>query len=70
MSAASAILPPRHAVRNPKYTKNFRFPKTPVTGRRYVDAWKMRDYSINFFYKAQPLSPLTKDYWARQKLTS
>src|SRR6185369_3520661 len=30
-SAASAIPPPRHVVRNPKYTKNFRFTKTPVT---------------------------------------
>ena len=35
-----------------------------------VGAWKMRGYSINFFYKGQPLSPPTKDYWARQELTS
>ena len=52
-SAASAIPPPRHVVRNPKYTKNSVSLKTPVASPRYVGAGKMRDYSMAFRSKLE-----------------
>ena len=68
-SAASAIPPPRHVVRNPNSSKPF--PLSPNHQYRNVNtgAWKMRDYSFKFFARIASIA-LIKDSSNRQELTS
>ena len=50
-SAASAIPPPRHVVRNPNSNKTLLFPVSRGAYSHWLDAWKMRDSFIGLSSK-------------------